>query len=500
MSLNAAYATTEATARRLPVFSGKQEHWNGWKTVFCASMVDKRFQLLIIETTDKSRKYPEKYKKLRNKLDAAQAKRNEQDEDDIYSDKKEVDVKPSVSANFLRANRIIYGTLLQCLQASCHKLLTDVPFGDGASAWLGLLDEYERPSNMSKRRLLQQLFQLKQERTESIGDYIFRMHRVCKELSDLGVPIATHNDIQLTVLLGGLRASFKTIVTVINADDSIDLKTAETRLKNFQETEDNYQDQKQSADDAFVSRDRDSRDSTEDRCDVCSVKGHSAADCRAACKYCRKTGHKHKDCPLNPTLCFKCNKPGHIARDCTTRAAVAVTPDKTLEDDDWLFLATSSINDSKARAGDFTVDSGATSHFCQDKTIFDTLASSSGSVGLADGKTRLQVQGSGTIGAFKAVKYVPGMGFNLLSVSKLADTGYNVLFRKETCELQDPDSGQVVHSGTREGNLYRINVSDHARAASFKPDDTALLWHNLLETGLESLKLYKHTKKSCLKR
>ena len=158
--------TTETTARRLPIFSGRQEQWRSWKMVILASMVDKNFQLKILETTNHSRKNPDKFKKLRDLLDAAQAKYDAQDDDNFFADEKEVDAKPSVGSKLLRANRNIYGTLLQCVQASCHKFFTDVGFGDGTSAWLALLDEYERPSNSSKRLLLQQLFHLKQERAE----------------------------------------------------------------------------------------------------------------------------------------------------------------------------------------------------------------------------------------------------------------------------------------------------------------------------------------------
>ena len=100
---------------------------------------------------------------------------------------------------------------------------------------------------------------------------------------------------------------------------------------------------------------------------------------------------------------------------------------------------------------DWTVDSGATSHMCNDQSMFTELTQlgSGEKVTLGDGSS-LDVAGEGTVDmdmiltdgtrracALQTVLYVPELSYNLVGVSRVAEAGKTVHFFNSMTEFRN---------------------------------------------------------------
>ena len=55
--------------------------------------------------------------------------------------------------------------------------------------------------------------------------------------------------------------------------------------------------------------------------------------------------------------------------------------------------------------------------------------------------------------------FVEGLKKNLLSISQLCDSGYDVSFNKDKCIIQNKD-GSLLFSAKRKSNLYKIKLGE----------------------------------------
>lgn len=88
---------------------------------------------------------------------------------------------------------------------------------------------------------------------------------------------------------------------------------------------------------------------------------------------------------------------------------------------------------------EWLVDSGASRHVNGDRSVFSTLDLTPGTSSVQTaGNENLTVQGTGSVNLgpsgeinISDVYYVPGLTRNLLSIGKIADAGYVLVFDKE---------------------------------------------------------------------
>ena len=83
---------------------------------------------------------------------------------------------------------------------------------------------------------------------------------------------------------------------------------------------------------------------------------------------------------------------------------------------------------------------------------------------------------------------VESLGYNLLSVSRLADFGFNVLFTEVDCQVFHRDNHKMVFTGVRRGDLYIVHFSKKAQPKTcvVAKSSKGWLWHRRLgHIGLE---------------
>jgi len=76
-----------------------------------------------------------------------------------------------------------------------------------------------------------------------------------------------------------------------------------------------------------------------------------------------------------------------------------------------------------------------------------------------------KIRGKSTIGKPNSVKienvqYVEGLKHNLLSISQLCDSGFEVVFKPNICEIRQNSSNKLFFSGSRKNNLYILELND----------------------------------------
>jgi len=200
---------------------------------------------------------------------------------------------------------------------------------------------------------------------------------------------------------------------------------------------------------------------------------------------------------------------GHSKRNCKKyhiRKPIEranTTAQEGFQPEDFGFMVTEHDDAAALVAADespltLVIDSGATSHYNPRRGHFDDMREVQSSVTLAD-STTVPIQGVGTVGKLKDVKFVPDLSVGLVSVAKLTDEGHAVLFTKTgayalpASNLKPVDKSSLVRLGERKGNLYvhekRIVSDNKVYAASAnKPSNIeAYLWHS--RVGHRSLRL-----------
>ena len=174
--------------------------------------------------------------------------------------------------------------------------------------------------------------------------------------------------------------------------------------------------------------------------------------------------------------CHYCKKPGHF-KNCRkfAQAQSGEKKGKSKKSHEPMIISNALVARSRS---DLIVDSGATSHMCNDRSMFTELKklSSGDKVALGDGSS-LNVAGEGTVdmdmlldgGARKSctlnkVLWVPELAYNLVSVPQATDAGKDVEFDNSRCEFRN-ESGDLIAVGLRRWNLYYL---EFARASDSK--------------------------------
>lgn len=140
------------------------------------------------------------------------------------------------------------------------------------------------------------------------------------------------------------------------------------------------------------------------------------------------------------------------------------------------------------------LDNGCTSHLCSDSDKFThftrvtdnklNLANNSSTVITGRGIVQLnaEVEGNSKHVNLENTLHVPDLRTNLLSVSKITDRGFKIIFQKESARVIDPD-GITKFAATRIDGLYYLQEDKYdCRAAINKFDristeSSTEIWH-----------------------
>nr|KYP48411.1 hypothetical protein KK1_029873 [Cajanus cajan] len=133
-----------------------------------------------------------------------------------------------------------------------------------------------------------------------------------------------------------------------------------------------------------------------------------------------------------------------------------------------------------------------------EKSIFLDLRTKKGGQVTFEGGQKGHIMGIGKIGINSSITidnvlYVKGLTHNLLSISQLCDSGYEVSFNKNKCTVSQSDSS-ILFTANRCNNLYKIlfNELESQNVDCLVSYENQWLWHKKL--GHASLRLISKLK------
>nr|XP_009797843.1 PREDICTED: uncharacterized protein LOC104244177 [Nicotiana sylvestris] len=155
--------------------------------------------------------------------------------------------------------------------------------------------------------------------------------------------------------------------------------------------------------------------------------------------------------------------------------------DEGKDDNKNYFMArgeTSKEHHRISHKGKWYLYSACSNHITGDKNMFKEVTKiDGGSVKFGD-DSKGKIIGTGTIPFnnnyyITEVYLVDRLNYNLLSISQLCDSGYKVNFEKTCCAIED-ESGKIVLSGKRYGNVYILDgfekIDGHICLSSMSDD------------------------------
>ncbi|CAL1409432.1 unnamed protein product [Linum trigynum] len=244
-------------------------------------------------------------------------------------------------------------------------------------------------------------------------------------------------------------------------------------------------------------------------CHFCHEGGHLQIHCkkRNFCNYCKKAGHIVLECPTltrrgkvrypssgsSSTSAYAVTGSGAASDGSvpTSSAALVGTPSsqpfssdlirKLVQEalNEALPSALTSAFSTGAASGKsirWLLDSAAFNHMTPDRTSFTHLRDPPDlQLQVANG-ARLSVAGCGTSSSGSVTLpdtfFVPSLQPSLASVGQLAEAGCEVIFNKQGCVVQDPQTGEVLGKGSKRGRVF---ILDELQASRLSGEGCSLL-------------------------
>ena len=321
-------------------------------------------------------------------------------------------------------------------------------------AWDKLKGHYQTATYSNKIFLLRDIFLTKLPEDGNMEDHITDILNQVNRLAAVGKTL--ESDMIAALLLANLPDSYSTLIMSLESRDEKDLTVefVKSRLT------DEYKRRKNAEKSAETAQHETSMRATRETvCFFCKSEGHWKRDCPKYIKWKSKqnqvnTAQEYTD-EYFKNRCFMVNTSylqPFPAKDTISEACNKVIENKNA----WI------------------LDSGATSHMTANRDFFTSFnPDEKGHVLLADEGEAVKVQGKGS-GIIKycanndeiidirvdKVLYIPRLSSNLLSVKKLTNNGFKVIFEKNVCSIIKEGALKVYAKCLN--NLYQLPTIDRA--------------------------------------
>ena len=138
----------------------------------------------------------------------------------------------------------------------------------------------------------------------------------------------------------------------------------------------------------------------------------------------------------------------------------------------------------KVASEQWYLDSGCSKHMTGDRSKFSILTPrNKGYVTYGD-NNKGKILGVGRVGkppntTIDGVLYVEGLKHNLLSISQLCDKGFNIIFKTDSCIIEDKLTHEAKLRGNRINNIYMISLDDISSKVKclLSTNNESWLWH-----------------------
>lgn len=367
------------------------------------------------------------------------------------------EAKPEpVTAAWTKADKKARATIALSVEQSQYPLIKD---GTTALAvWNALKSYHEKTTMTSQLSLLIRLCDGKLQEGGDAEKHLLEMDSLFGRLQSAGLELG--EKLKVAMVLRSMPESYHFLASALEARPDADITMELVKSKLLDEF-----------------HKRCERDGT-------GVGGEQVLKVQKSsrtCFFCKQPGHFKKDCHKWLRTQEEAGPSGKSKSSSGNQRKVKAKQVTNTERDPVSFLVQEESYVSRAtlkQEHSWTVDSGASCHMTSNGSFFDNLdESTSVHVMMANGnRTKSGGHGGGYVagmnGAGKPVDirldnvlYVPDLDSGLLSVSKIADKGFGVLFTQKSVEIIDK-SKRVVALGERSGGLYVLKDQECAAVSN----------------------------------
>ena len=336
--------------------------------------------------------------------------------------------------------------------------------GASSAVWAAICKIHEDKSDLVQIDLRRRLSDTRCEESADIRNHFGELLKLREALAGMGTSLS---DTDFTaIIMSSLPESYRPILSSMSAGARI----AKTSLTPYDLI-------------SFVTEEYEHHQLMTSR--VAKKSGNSAFSADAQ----KRKGSAQVKGASPDTVCYNCNRKGHFKSDCwssgggkegqgpnrDTRRG-AKSPRQTASivavpevQKDFAF-ALEEIRPTEIRCA--IIDSGATSHFCPDRTKFVTFSeieaqdvrtadgSTVSAIGRGDVKIDLPFGKTHTTVTLKNTLYTPKMALTLISTTRMASAGFAVHFESKMCKIMSPlPDRKVIATIPQIGGLYSIAAS-----------------------------------------
>lgn len=345
----------------------------------------------------------------------------------------------SETAKFNARKDKALATIVLAVDTSLLYLLDDPT--DPVVVWNKLSDQFQKKSWANKLELRRKLYSTKLKDGDCVQKHIKNMTEIFNELAVIGDPIKDED--RVLHLLATLSPSYDMLVTALQTNANVppmDLVVERLLNEEFK---------KKGESSTIISP-------SSNKVENALI---SARKVGVRCHQCNRIGHLKKNCWHNPA-----NKKQKFAKGNNHYAQVS-------NSDDCILLAISALSTGgeNVRKNDWITDSGATRHMCNNIELFSSSKELNTPVtvevgdlrklkGTAFGNVELKLKlphGQSKQCTLRDVLFVPELGYNLLSIPSVTQSGKTANFTQHRCEILDK-YGKILCVAERRKNLYFV--------------------------------------------